>query len=152
MHLPLGLPFHLSSLLPFLNDITKKGKKKQQKQVTKRKTSTFGKKDGGINDTTTLSHHPCILCHFANYMHTTNSLHAYLAYSYALNEQGTQLCSVHSLAHKRRSISTMFSSNESSQHNLNSNISYRPAIAHTLHSFSIQSRQTISAMLSIATT
>ena len=27
MHLPLGLPSHLSSLLPFLNDSTKKMKK-----------------------------------------------------------------------------------------------------------------------------
>jgi len=34
MHLPLGLPSHLSSLLPFLNNNTKKIKK-QQKQVSK---------------------------------------------------------------------------------------------------------------------
>jgi len=43
MHLPLSLPSHLSSLLPFLNDNTKK---KQQKHVTKkfsfRKTSHVG--------------------------------------------------------------------------------------------------------------
>ena len=82
-----------------------------------------------------------------------NSLHALSLYSYALNEQGTQLCSLHSLTHthKRWPISAMFSSNKISQHNLNSNIPYRPSTAHALHSFWIESRQTISAMLSIAT-
>ena len=47
--------------------------------------------------------------------------------------KGTQLCSLHSLTHKN--ISAMFSSNKISQHNLNSNIPYRPSIVHTLHSF-----------------
>ena len=38
----------------------------------------------------------------------------------------------------------MFSSNKISQHNINSNIPYRPSTAHALHSFSIrQARQTI---------
>jgi len=41
------------------------------------------------------------------------------------------------------SISAMFSSNKISQHNLNSNIPYRPSSAHGLHSFCIQARQTI---------
>ena len=46
----------------------------------------------------------------------------------------------------------MFSSNKISQTNLNSNIPYRPATAHAIHSFCIQARQTISPMFSIATT
>jgi len=45
----------------------------------------------GINDTTTFSHHPYILCNFANYAHH-KTLYMHLPYSYALNEQGTQLC------------------------------------------------------------
>ena len=75
-----------------------------------------------------------------------------LAYSYALNEQGTCFAHFHSLPHKRWPLSAMFSSNEISWHNLNSNIPYRPNTAHALHSFCIQAWQTISAMLSIATT
>ena len=47
-----------------------------------------------------------------------------------LNEQGTQLCSLHSLTHKRRPISAMFSSNKISQHNYN--IPHKPSIAHAL--------------------
>ena len=62
------------------------------------------------------SHHPYILCHFANHAHH-KPLYMHLAYSYGLNEQGTQLCSLHSLTHKRRPISAMFSSNKISQHN-----------------------------------
>ena len=54
----------------------------------------------------------------------------HLAYSYALNEQGTQLC-YSTVFHQ--SISTMFSSNNISQHNLNSNIPYRPYTTHTIH-------------------
>jgi len=46
----------------------------------------------------------------------------------------------------------MFSSNKISQHNLNSNIPHRPSIAQALHTFCMRSRQTISAMLSLATT
>ena len=44
---------------------------------------------------------------------------------------------------------TMFNSNKISQHNLN-NIPHRPSIAQALYSFCMQSRQTISAMLSLA--
>ena len=74
-----------------------------------------------------------------------------------------------SIAHStvfHRSISAMFSSNKISKqknlsilsdptllmHNLNSSIPYRPNTAHALHSFCIQAREAISAMLSIATT
>ena len=46
---------------------------------------------------------------------------------------------------------TMFNSNKISQHNLN-NIPHRPSIAQALYSFCMQSRQTISTMLSLATT
>ena len=47
--------------------------------------------DPTFNDTTTLSHHPYILCHFVSYAHH-KTLYMHLAYSYALNEQGNQLC------------------------------------------------------------
>ena len=73
-----------------------------------------------------------------------------------------------SIAHSmvfHRSISTMFSSNKISQHNLNRpyTIHHTPYTIHTIqiqhallmdsmHSFCIQARQTISAMLSIAST
>ena len=68
----------------------------------------------------------CQLC-------TPQTLYMHLAYSYALNEQGTQLCSLHSLTHKRRPMSAMFSSNKTSQHNLNSNI-YHTDPALLMHS------------------
>jgi len=64
----------------------------------------------------------------ANYAHH-KTLYIHVAYSYALNEQGTQHCSLHSLP----SIHiTMFSSNKISQHNLNFNKSYRPYTIHTI--------------------
>ena len=69
------------------------------------------------NDTTTISHHPYIVCHFANYAHQ-KTLYMHLAYSHPLNEHCTQRCSLHSLLHNRQSISAMFSSNKISQHNL----------------------------------
>ena len=59
----------------------------------------------------------------------------HFAYSY---EQGAQLCSLHSLTHKRRSISVMFSSNKISQHNKlkhtiqNQHCSCTPQFLHTL--------------------
>ena len=109
---------HLSSLLQFL-----KNNKKQQEQVTKKvfrmKTSACrdawnpqkpAEQDG--NDTTTHSHHPYIMCPFCQLCTTKNSLHT------QPNEHGTQHCSLHSLPHKRQSISATFSSNKISQHNL----------------------------------
>ena len=91
------------------------------------------------NDTTILSHHPYILCNFANCT-PQNSLHAY-CYWYPLNKQSTQYWySLHSLLHKRQPISAMFSSNKSSQHNLHSNMPYTPSTVHVLYSFCIQDR------------
>ena len=52
---------------------------KQQKQVTKKFSHVGTKLDGNV--TTTLSHHPYILCHFANYVF----VHMHLAYSYVNN-------------------------------------------------------------------
>ena len=48
-------------------------------------------RDGSLmqKPTTTLSHHPYILCHFANYAHH-KTLYMHLAYSYGLNEQEVQ--------------------------------------------------------------
>ena len=63
---------------------------------------------------------------FPKYAHRkTFCLH--LTYSYALNEQGTQPSSLHSLPHERKSISAMFTSDKISQHYLNSIIPYRPS-------------------------
>ena len=81
------------------------------------------------NDTTTLSHHPYILCHFANYTHHKN---LYMHLAYPICKQGTQLCSLQSYTHKRLPVSAMFSSNKISQHNLNSNIPHRPSIGQAL--------------------
>ena len=81
MHLPLGLPSHLSSLLPFLND-----SKKMATETSHKKSFSSGKQvhvgmepsriDG--NDTTTLLHHPYIMCHFANYLVCFCSLFAWV--------------------------------------------------------------------------
>ena len=60
------------------------------------------------NDTTTHSHHPYILCHFANYAQQK-------LFTHSLNEHGTQHCSLHSLPHKRQSTSATFISNKISQ-------------------------------------
>ena len=103
MHLPLGLPSHLSSLLSFLNESPKK--KRQRKQVTKkfsyRKVSACRAGTTACRaDTTALLQHSY---HFANYAHH-NTFYMHLAYSYALNEQGTQLCSLRSLPHKTTHI------------------------------------------------
>jgi len=105
-------------------------------------SSKTNQSDG--NNITTLSHHPYILCHFANYAHH-KTLYMHFAYSYSLNQQGIQHCSL-------QSSMAMFSSNKILQHNLNSNIPYRPSTAHALNSFCIQSRWTISALLRMVTT
>ena len=62
---------------------------------------------------------------FPKYAHH-KTLCFHLTYSYALNEQGTQHSSLHSLLHKRKSISAMFTSDKIS-HYLNSIIPYRPS-------------------------
>ena len=99
-------------------------------------------------------HSSCQLC---TTMYTT-TLYMHVAYSYALNEQGTQHCSLQSSTDPYLPCSAAIKF-----HNINSKIpyrpctihaicSYRPSTAHGLHSFYIQARQTISAMLSIANT
>ena len=84
-------------------------------------------------------------------VHTTK-LYMHVAYSYTLNEQGTQHCSLQSSIdpYLPRSAAIKF-------HNITYTLSYHtdhipyiPSTAHGLHSFCIQARQTISAMLSIA--
>ena len=133
MHLPLGLPSYLSSLLPFLNN------KKQVTKILRNENKGWNLKKTmklDWNDTTTLSHHLYILCP----MYTTN-----------ISSLFTK-CTRHSALLTpvfHRSISAMSISNKISQHILNSNIPYRPSTAHALYSFCTQARQT---MLSIATT
>ena len=86
--------------------------------------------------------------HLVPTMHTTKPSKNTLPYPHPLNEHSTQHCSLHSLPHKRQSISAMSSSNKISQHKLHSNMLYRPSTAHALYSFYVCTRQTISAMLS----
>ena len=142
MHLLHGLPSQLSSLL-----------KGQQKQVTKQKLfwmETSACRDGILKnqpnwmgiDTTTLSHHPYILCHFAKCAHH-KTLYMHLAlpwtrYSALFTPQFPIYPDLPCSAAVRF-------------HVLNSNIPYRLSTAHALYSFCIQGRQTVSAMLSIAT-
>ena len=66
-----------------------------------------------------------------------------------LNEHGTQHYSLHSLPHKRQSISATFSSNKISQHKIKT--PYRPSTAHSfciLHTVSAYHSFYIPAMLS----
>ena len=155
----LGLPSHLPSLLPFLNENTKM-KKSDRKQVRKSfpswKQAHVGMEASKTNRTRWEWHHntftPSLhLVPFCQLCTPQNSLHAL---SLPIMHWMKKVLSYahHGPTHKRRPISAMFSSNKILQHNLNSNITHRPSIAHTLHSFCIQSRQTISAMLSTATT
>ena len=96
MHLPLP-PFF--SLIPFLNNNTKKAdRNKSQESFLKENKRMWGwnpQKPTKLNgNDTILSYHPYNLCHFANCT-PQNSLHALSLF--ILNEQGTQLCSLHSL-------------------------------------------------------
>ena len=106
-------------------------------------------------DITTLSHHPYILCHSNCQLCTQNSLHARILF---IRTKRTRYSTLLTPRFFHQSISTIFSSNKISQHNLN-----RPYTIHTIqtqhallmdsmHSFCIQARQTVSAMLSIAST
>ena len=80
MHLPLGLHFHLSSLLPFL----------------KNNNNRMGMTPQHFH--TILSN---ILGHFDNYAHH-KTLYVHIDYSHPLNEHSTQHCSLHSLPHRRQ--------------------------------------------------
>ena len=82
----------------------------------------------GINDTTILSTIPAS-CAILPTMHTTKPSKSTLPYPYPLNEHGTRHCSLHSLPHKRQSISAKSSSNKISQPNLHySNMLYDLAL------------------------
>ena len=153
MQLPFGLPSHLTSLLPFLNDkILQKGQKKttetSHKKFSERKQVHARMEDSKINQTRWEWHHKtftpslhlvpfCQLCTPQNPLHALSlfHMHWWTRYSALLTPQSD--------THKRWPISAMFSSNKISQHNLNSNIPHRPSIAQALHSFCMQSRQTI---------
>ena len=83
MHLPLGLPFHVSSLLPFLINYQKK--KKQQEQVTKKfsewKQAHVGMEPSKTSQTRWERHHntftPSLhLVPFCQLCTPQNSLHA----------------------------------------------------------------------------
>ena len=159
MHLSLGLPSHLLSLT-----IPKQQYKKQQQKTAGTNHKTFlnekstcrmeppektTKLDG--NDTTTL--------------HTIPTSCAIQVTNYAQHKtphaRSLFICAKCSIAHSAvfyRYISTMFSSNKISEHNLNFNVPYT---MHTMQadptllmdsSFCIQARQTRSAMLNIAST
>ena len=74
---------------------------------------------------------------WTSYLPEQTYLGTWLLHCIALDEQGTQLCSLHSLTHKRQTISAMFNSNKTSQHNLNSNIPHKHSIAHALHACTV---------------
>ena len=83
-------------------------------------------------------------------VHTTK-LYMHVAYSYRLNEQGT--CIAHSslpLIHTYHVQQQLFHNVTYTPSYRTDHIPYIPSTAHGLHSFCIQARQTISAMLSIA--
>ena len=65
------------------------------------------------------------------------TMHNIKLFTHSLNEHDTQHCSLHSLPHKRQSISVTFISNRIWHHNLNSQHTIRPI---TAHSFCIQDR------------
>ena len=97
-------PSHLSSLLPFLNDNTKEKKKATEtshKKFSEGKQLHVGMEASKTNQTRWEWHHntftPSLhLVPFCQLRTPQNSLHPI---PYALNEQGTQLCSLHSLMH-----------------------------------------------------
>ena len=97
------------------------------------------------NDTTAISDHLYILCHFANYAHR-NTLYIHFAYSHPLNEHCTQLCSLHSLLHKGNPY--LQCSAAIKFYITYSNILYHTGPTHALPSFYIQDRPCMSAMLS----
>ena len=109
------------------NKTNKKATETSHKRVFWMKTSAC--MDGTLKNQPNymgMTHNRYIFCRFSKYAHH-KTLCLHLTYSYALNEQGTQHSSLHSLLHKKQSIATMFSSNKISEHNLNSNIPYRPS-------------------------
>ena len=146
MHLPLGLPSHLS--YPYHSK--QQYKKEQQEQVTKKFSKwkqahvRWNPKNNQTidgNDSSTLSHHPYILWHSSWQLCTPqNSLHAlslfirtkWTRYSVLF----TPLSSIDPYLPCSPAIKF---------HNINSNIPYRPSTAHALQSFCIQARQAISA-------
>ena len=75
----------------------------------------------------------CAICQLCTLQ---NSLHALTLFIHIeWTRFSTQLCSLHSLTHKRRPMSAMVSSNKTSQHNLNSNIYHTDPLLlmHFLH-------------------
>ena len=135
MHLPLAF---LTSLLSVFN------LKKQQEQVTKLffQMKTSACRDGTLENQpnkmgTTPQHIHTIPTSFA----ILPTMHNTKLSTHSLNEHGTQHCSLHSLPHKRQSISATFSSNKIS-HNLKSNATYhttRPLLTGPLVAPSLRS-------------
>ena len=116
VHLLLSPP-----LLPFLKTIPPPPKKStnKSKKVFRMKTSTC--RDG------TLKNQPNKMGTTPQHIHTIPTscailptMHNKKLFTHSLNEHGTQHCSLHSLPHKRQSISATFISNKILQHNLNS--------------------------------
>ena len=113
MHLPLAFFSHLSSLLLIF----------LKKTITSHK-KVFRKKTSACRDGT-LKNQPNKMGMTPQHIHTTPTscailptMHNKKLSTHSLNEHGTQHCSLHSLPHKRQSISATFSSNKISQHNL----------------------------------
>ena len=109
----------LFSLTISKNNSNKKKAQTSHKKVFQRKTSTC--RDG------TLKNHPNKMGTTPQHIHTIPTscailptMHNKKLFTHSLNEHGTQHCSLHSLPHKRQSISATFISNKILEHNLNS--------------------------------
>ena len=143
LHLPFGLPSHLLSYhsKTTIQKRKKGNRNKSHKVFTEGKQAHVGLEPSKSNQSRWEWHHNiytpslhlvpfCLLCT------PQNSLHV-LSLFICIDEQDTQLCSLHSLTHKRRPISAMFSSNKISQHKLQYAIqtqhcSCTPQFLHTL--------------------
>ena len=109
----------LFSLTISKNNSEKKRSTNKSQKVFQRKTSTC--RDG------TLKNQPNKMGTTPQHIHTIPTscailptMHNKKLFTHSLNEHGTQHCSLHSLPHKRQSISATFISNKILEHNLNS--------------------------------
>ena len=141
MDLPLAFLSHLPSLLLFLKKTKKKPAGTNHKKVYRMKTiacSSIGMEPSKTSQTRWECHHNT----FTPSLHLVQFCQLCTTKTHSLNEHGTQHCSLHSLPHKRQSISATSSSNKISQCNLNSQHTMQ---THHCSQF-LHRRQTIPAM------
>ena len=108
--------------------ISKNNSKKKHKQVTKTfskgKQAHVGMECSKTSRTRWERHHNTFTPQHIHTIPTScailPTMHYKKLFTHSLNEHGTQHCSLHSLPHKRQSISATLISNKILQHNLNS--------------------------------